>query len=305
MLGHIAPVFLILALGVLLRRLPQTPAALFPALEWFSFYVAFPALLLLRTAQLELHWQAVQQLALLVLGPSALVLLLCLLGLRLARQLPDAARSSVVQGAIRPSTYFGLAVAGFVFPVDVAALVMLALAIALPAVNVVAIVALTWWSGQRTTARRIAAGLLRNPIILATLAGLLYNAGGWPLPQAAAQTLLFLGNAAMALGLVCVGGGLDFRLQGAQPWAVAGANIAKLLALPAITWLACQALQASAASTLAVCFYAALPTAPNAYIMARQMGGDARLMATLITTQTLLALLSLPLWLAWLQSPGQ
>ena len=54
---------------------------------------------------------------------------------------------------------------------------------------------------------------------------------------------------------------------------------------------------------LAACFYCALPTAPNAYIMARQMGGDTRLMASLITVQTLLAALTLPLssqFLRWM-----
>jgi predicted permease len=54
---------------------------------------------------------------------------------------------------------------------------------------------------------------------------------------------------------------------------------------------------------LAACFYCALPTAPNANIMAKQMGGDTRLMAALITVQTLLAALTLPLsgqFLAWM-----
>ena len=44
--------------------------------------------------------------------------------------------------------------------------------------------------------------------------------------------------------------------------------------------------------------FAALPTATSAYILARQLGGDAELMAALITGQTLLAMLSLPLWLS-------
>ncbi|THU03650.1 AEC family transporter [Lampropedia puyangensis] len=300
MLSYILPIFLIIALGVWIKRTPHAPKELFPALEWFSFYVAFPALLFLRTAQLHMDARAVQSLALLVVVPMAAILLLCLIGLRLAHQLPDPARSSIIQGATRPSTYFGLAVAGLVFPDNVAALIMLTLAIALPLVNVVAVVALAWWSGKRVTARSILRNLVRNPIILATVAGAVYNMTDWPLWGPLTSALEILGSVALGLGLVCVGGGLVFRLEGAMPLVTLITNSLKLMALPGLTLLMCSALGVDQATQMAVCFYASLPTAPNAYIMARQMGGDARLMATMITTQTLLTIVTLPLWMLWL-----
>ncbi|MFT4191446.1 MAG: AEC family transporter [Comamonas sp.] len=55
------------------------------------------------------------------------------------------------------------------------------------------------------------------------------------------------------------------------------------------------------AVALAACFYCALPAAPNAYIMARLMGGDARLMANMITVQTMLALLTVPLGMRFIE----
>ncbi|MDH5858393.1 AEC family transporter [Lampropedia aestuarii] len=300
MLASTIPIFLIIALGVWIKRSPHPPEGLFPALEWFSFYVAFPALLFLNTAQLTIDASALESLTLLVTLPMAAVLLLCLLGLRIARQFPDPARSSVIQGATRPSTYFGLAVAGLVFTDHIAGLIMLTLAIALPLVNVVAVVALSWWSGKKVTARSVLRNLVRNPIIVATVAGALYNATDLPIWTPLATALGILGNVALGLGLLCVGGGLVFRLEGARPVAILVTNTMKLMVLPALTWLLCQLLNVEPSTTIAACFYASLPTAPNAYIMARQMGGDARLMATLITTQTLLTIISLPLWMMWL-----
>lgn len=300
MLAYITPIFLIIALGVWIKRSPHAPEGLFPALEWFSFYVAFPALLFKNTAQLQIDASALESLSLLVTLPLAAMLLLCLLGLRMARHLPDPARSSVIQGATRPSTYFGLAVAGLVFSEQVAGLIMLTLAIALPLVNVVAIVALSWWSGKTVTAKAVAGNLVRNPIIVATVAGGLYNATGSGLWLPLETALGILGNVALGLGLLCVGGGLVFRLEGARPVATLLTNMLKLMLLPALTWLLCELLKVDQATKIAACFYACLPTAPNAYIMARQMGGDARLMATLITTQTLLTIVTLPLWMYWL-----
>lgn len=298
MLAYVAPVFLIIALGVALKRMRNTPATLFPTLEWFSFYIAFPALLYLRTAQLQMDAATLKGLAMLVIGPLSLMLLLALLILHWGlRALPAPGRSSVVQGTTRPSTYFGLAVAGLVFPPEISALVMLALAIAMPPVNIIAVVALAWWSGQRVTARTIARNLARNPIILATLAGALTNLSGVPLPGFVANALEILGGVALGLGLLCVGGGLVLQLQGAYPVTVILTDALKLLGLPTLTWLLCRWMGVSEHMTVAACFFAALPAAPNAYIMARQLGGDARLMASIITTQTLLSMVTVPLWL--------
>ena len=76
--------------------------------------------------------------------------------------------------------------------------------------------------------------------------------------------------------------------------ALGATSVLKLLLMPLVAAWVCLAFGVSPAVTLAACFYCALPTAPNAYIMARQMGGDARLMASLITLQTLLAAFTVP-----------
>nr|WP_255682238.1 AEC family transporter [Luteimonas sp. BDR2-5] len=147
--------------------------------------------------------------------------------------------------------------------------------------------------------------LAKNPIILATLAGGLVNGLGITVPAPLANGLDIVGGASLALGLVCVGGGLDFRWSSARPLALGATSALKLLALPLLAVLTCRLLGADDDVTRAACFYAALPTASNAYIMARQMGGDAPLMASLITLQTLLAVVTVPLALqlpVWL--PG-
>ncbi|WP_058834194.1 AEC family transporter [Luteimonas abyssi] len=295
MLTYTVPVLLVVLLGAWIRRSRWRPEGFFPAIEWFSFYVAFPALLFANTARLDFTGTALRDLAVATLVPTLLLVGLLVSILPLARGLPGPSRSSIVQGAIRPSTYFGLAVASLLFEADTAALVMLALAICLPLVNVVAVAALAWWSGTRASPARVASMLAKNPIILSTVAGGLYNVAGLPLPGIAANALDILGGSSLALGLLCVGGGLDFRWSSVRPVSLAATSLLKLLALPLLAVWLCTLLGASPAVTAAACFYAALPAASNAYIMARQMGGDAPLMASLITLQTLLAVVTVPL----------
>lgn len=304
MVNAILPVLLIIALGVAIRRFGWLPEAFFPSIEKFSYNICFPALLFSGTARLSFQSAQVGELALATVLPTLLVTVVALLALLPARDMPDAARSSVVQGAVRPNTYFGIAVSALLFTPPTAALVMLALALCLPLVNVISVIALSWWSGVPTQPARIARNLATNPIILSTLAGVIWSVAGLPLPAPLFNTLDILGKAAPCLGLICVGSGLVFSLQGLRPLALGTTSILKLLVLPLLAAKVCLLFAVSAPVALAACFYCALPTAPNAYIMAKQMGGDTRLMAALITVQTLLAALTVPLggqFLQWLR----
>lgn len=303
MLASILPVFLIILLGVALRRFQWMPADFFPSIEKFSYNIAFPALLFAGTARLSFAGSQVGELALATLVPTFAIVVLTLVSLLLLPSLPGASRSSVMQGAMRPNTYFGLAVAALVFDPKTASLVMLALALCLPVVNVLAVIALSWWSGSKPNLATVGRTLAKNPIILATLAGVLVSVLGVRLPVELMNTLDILGKAATALGLLCVGGGLVFTMDDVRPAALTVASVLKLLVMPLLAAQVCLLFDVAPQVALAACFYCALPAAPNAYIMARQLGGDARLMASLITLQTLLAVVTVPLsrqFLPWL-----
>jgi predicted permease len=292
MLASILPVFLIILLGVAIRHYQWLPDAFFPSIEKFSYNIAFPALLFAGTARLSFAGGQV--------GELALATLLSMLG---ARGLPGTSRSSMVQGAMRPNTYFGLAVSALFFEPKAASLVMLSLALCLPVVNVVSIIALSWWSGSQADYAKVARTLASNPIILSTLAGMLVSVSGLAVPLPLMNTLDILGKAALCLGLICVGSGLVFSLRGLRPAALAWTSLLKLVALPLVAAKVCVLFGVSGPVALAATFYCALPTAPNAYIMAKQMGGDARLMAALITVQTLLAAITVPVsksFLPWM-----
>jgi hypothetical protein len=71
----------------------------------------------------------------------------------------------------------------------------------------------------------------------------------------------------------------------------------KLALLPLIIYACNQVFLISPALNTVLVLFSALPTASSAYILARQLGGNAELMAIIITAETLISLISLPICL--------
>jgi malonate transporter len=145
---------------------------------------------------------------------------------------------------------------------------------------------------------RIAIELARNPLVVACVAGIAWKALGWPLPPIAAHVLLLLSGAALPLGLLAVGAGLAFARHTLPLPAIVWWNGVKLVALPAIAFALAPVLGLSPLERQIAVIMAAVPTAPSAYILAMQMNGHGAPVAMLVTTGTLLATVTLPIWLA-------
>lgn len=294
MLEPVLSVLILILAGVAIKKYEILPPEFFSHAEKFSGNIAFPALIFTGTATLPFMWTQMADLAITTLCATFAVFGITLVVLRLWTCLPKQGRASVVQGAIRPNSYLGITVASLFFAPNTAALLMLALAICLPVVNVIAVVVLSWWGTERTTLRAILKSVALHPVIVATTAGLAVSILGIKIPGMLMGSLGILGKSSLALGLLCVGGGLMLSKNGLQITALTVTAFLKMLLLPAIAAVACKFFGVSGPMATIACFYCALPTAPNAYLLTKQMGGDARLMASLITTQTLLAPLSLP-----------
>ena len=114
-----------------------------------------------------------------------------------------------------------------------------------------------------------------------------------------------LGYAAPPVGLLCAGAGLDVvAVRAGRLWISVSSGI-KLVAMPGVALCLARILGLDEASSNVLVLFHALPTAPSAYILARQLGGDARLMTGILTTQTALSILTLPFWLALLGGSTQ
>jgi len=298
-IGAIAPVFALILIGWWLKRQPWLPEAFWLGAERVVYWVLFPALLCISLGAVDTGPLPVTTIAVALIG-ALLAVTAAALGLALAARMAPAQLTSVVQGCLRPNIYFGFAVAAALWQAPGLSLFSFAVAIGIPLVNLIAVILLTRFGTGSDSWTETARQVAINPIILGCLTGILLSLSPVKLPAPVADTLKLLGQASLPLALLSVGASLDFSLLRGAPGSLLAASFGKLVALPAATWLACRAVGLDPLTTAVCTLFNALPASPSSYVMARQMGGDHRLMAAILTCQTVLAALSLPLLLGWL-----
>ena len=297
--GALAPVFLLIALGWLLRARGFPGEAFWPAAERLVYFVLFPALLFLTTATSELAGFGLLPLA------AALILALLAVGLSALALRPwlgvdHAGLTSVFQGAIRTNTYVGLGAAGTLYGSAGLEVLGIVILVVVTTVNLLSVVALIHYGRKAAGGGEVLSSGARNPLILACLAGFALNAIGMDLTGVPHNTLAVLGQASLTLGLLCVGAGLELAHLGRQRAAALATCALKLVIMPAATALACRLLGIEGLSAAVAVLFTAGPISASSYVLARQLGGDAPLMAGLITLTTIAAALTMPLTLALL-----
>lgn len=293
----IAPIFLIIVAGFCLRRTKLFPANAWPPVERITYYVLFPSLLFGSLATANIADLPIGPLALGVIGTPALMAVL-LLVFRPAMKIDGPGFTSLTQGAIRFNTYIGIPLVLAFYGPETIALGAVFIGFMVPFINVVCVWVLAKYGGGGASTLDAVKEMGRNPLIIACLAGIAVNVSGLGLAEPARVFFDLLGRAAPAVGLLCVGAGLDIAAARAgRSWVALSAAL-KLGAMPLIALGFAELLGLTGAAAYVLVIFHALPTAPSAYILARQMGGDARLMAGILTTQTALAIVTLPVWIS-------
>jgi predicted permease len=296
----LVPIFGLIVLGQLLKKSGFPGDAFWPPAARLTYFVFFPALLTRTVASAQLqHLELLPMMGAL----TAAVLTVSGLAVLVKPLLPvdNPGFTSLFQGSIRHNTYVGLAAAAALLGADGLTLSAVALVTLIPLVNFLSVIMLTRFSNNPGTGfTHIIRPVLTNPLILACLIGAMLNVLGVGLPFVVDDVLGLLGRAALPVGLLVVGAGLDLGLlrYAVLPLLVAAGF--KLVVFPALTAMFCVLL-GLAGSVQAICvLFTALPCAPSAYILAMELGGDTRLMAAILTGQTLLAAATIPLMLLWL-----
>ncbi|WP_315752963.1 MULTISPECIES: AEC family transporter [unclassified Bradyrhizobium] len=298
----LAPVFLLIVVGFGLRRSLIRLDTQWHGLERLTYYVLFPALLMQSLVKADLGKVPVAgiggALFLAMLAMSALCLVLRPLLTRSGIDGP--AFTSIFQGATRWQTYVALSVAGSLFGASGLAAASVAMIAIIPMVNVFSVAVLAHYaSPTRRSMREILATIVRNPLIWACIAGLALNVAHMPLPKLWHDAADALGQASLPIGLLVTGAGLHFEgLRRAGPAAALGV-VLKLVLMPLLAIGLAGWFGVTGPSLVVVAICAAVPTSPSAYVLAKQMGGDAPLLAQIISLQTVLAALTMPLAIAW------
>ena len=141
--------------------------------------------------------------------------------------------------------------------------------------------------------------IARNPLILACLVGIVLALTGWGLPFGTGRFLELIAQASLPLGLFCVGAALQPTTLHRDGLTLAATGALRLLLMPLLAALIARAFGLSGIEALVLVVFSAIPTAPSSYVLTQQMNGDGKLMAGIVTSQTIAAIatIALILWI--------
>lgn len=299
--GALVPVFLLIVLGVALKRKLLRDDAVWAGIESLVYYVLFPALLIDTLSRAKLSSVPIAgvggALLLAVLIMSALCMAIRPL---LARRFDvnGPAFTSIFQGATRWQTFVALSVAGNLYGDIGITLASVAMVAMIPLLNIFAVAVLaTYASPQKLKWPALMLTIAKSPLIWACVVGLLLNLLAVPIPRPLHEFMDALGRCSLAIGLLVVGAGLQLNTLHRPAPAALIAVVLKLAVMPLIAIGLGIAFGLTGSNLAVVACCASVPSASNGYILARQMGGDAPLLAQILSMQTLLAVLTMPIFI--------
>lgn len=293
------PDFLLIAVGFALCRGTSLDRPVWSSVERLVYYLLFPVLLFNSISRSQLRPGETLALA----GAGVAVLLsgvVLAYALRLWPGMHAQNHASGAQVAFRFNSFVALALAERLQGAQGVAWIALVIALCVPLANVAAV-----WPLARHGGHGYLTELVRNPLIVSTVLGLLINLSGWRLPEPAAISLQKIGMAALPLGLMAVGAGLRFGALRDAPGLAGALLFIRHAALPMVALVLSHALELPPGQAMILIAFAALPTASSSYVLATRMGGNGAFVAGLITLSTLISMASLPFWLlvlSWLQA---
>ncbi len=286
------PDFVLIVCGFLICRFTPMGRPIWDSAERLVYYLLFPALLFTAIVRNPLALGTALPLAGSALAVVAAGVLMAY-ALRVFPGVDARLHASGAQTAFRFNSYVALALSERLAGGAGVAWMALLVSVCVPLCNVAAV-----WPLARHGGHGYARELVRNPLILATASGLVFNLLGLKLPELLNTTLGRIGAAALPLGLMAVGAGLQLGALREGPRLAAALLTIKHALMPALALALVLALGLPAGQQVVVVAFAAMPTASSAYVLAVRMGGHGGFTAGLVTVSTLIGMASLPLWLA-------
>ena len=286
------PLFLLMAVGYVVRLtglLSETSAY---QMNRVIFTVFLPALVFQNIYSIDsdiLWYNFDSHMLIYALAGVALQFLIALCIAFLSER-DNSRRGVVLQGMFYGNfVLFGIPVCNALFGEDAAGPASLLVAVILPLYYILAVIALELFRGGHPSFFRTLKGIFTNPLILASIAGILCLVFRIRLPRILSVTVSNLASIATPLAFVILGASFSFRKIGSSVKSLCLALGVKLLFFP-VFFLLLAVLLGFRGSSLAVLLVVfASPVAVSSFTMAQQMDGDEALAGQLVVFSSLLS----------------
>ncbi len=290
-LESLFPIMALVVAGYVFRKRGFLDEEFWQAAESLTYFVLFPALILYRLVNADFSQFDITPLISVVLIYFLLLTLITwFIDKRFLSQ-SHASWTSFLQGSIRYNTFIALALADKLFGPEMFAMSALLIGLFITIVNIITIIAFS--ADGKISVVKILINLFKNPLVLASVIGIVLNLSRVHIPVFVSDTLSVFGRAALPIAILAVGAGLRIKSLTAITMPLIYSSAIKLIASPLLMALLSLILIDDGIVRNLLIIFASIPTASAAYILSRKLGGDAEFMASIITFETLISALSI------------
>ena len=300
------PIFIIIVIGGLLQRIGLLNEGFSSVADKFVFKVALPVQLFRDIAVMDIRSDFSGKFVLFCMAATTCMFAATwLLGQLFLKD--KSMVGAFAQAAARGSA----AILGIAFVENIygsSGMTPMMIVAAVPLFNIYSVIILTVTSAQGkfdgALVKKLLKGVVTNPIILGIAAGMVWSLAGLPMPVLLSKSVGYIASTATPLALLVLGATFQGReaLQKIGP--TLAAAFLKLVAIPAAIFPVAIHMGFRGSELVAIMIMLASPTTVTCYIMAKNMGGDDTLSASVVMTATLLSSVTLTLWVFVMRTMG-
>ena len=300
----VLPMCLVMALGYGTRRLGWIRREEISAINKIAFRIFLPCLLYYNVYCSDLSGSFDPLLMAYAVGGVLLTFGLALGYTLLTEKLPER-RSVMIQGMFRSNyVIMGIPVATALLGAGELGTVSILIAVVVPLFNMLAVVVLEVFRGQRPKPLHVLGQIVENPLVIASALGILTLAAGIRLPHILEQTIQNVSAIASPLQLFLLGAFFQFSGLKTYRRELVTVSIAKLIVSPGLFLGLGALLGFRGGAFVSLIGIFASPTAVNSFTMAQQMGGAAELAGDIVVTTSAVSILTMFLWIFLFKSLG-
>ena len=300
----VLPLFLCILLGYVLRRLHMVDTPALNTMNKLCFKVFLPIYLFNNIANTDLS--AAFHAKMMVTAVTVLILLFFVLMLVIPKIEKENSRRGVLIQAIFRSNFalFGLPLALSLCGTEKVGPTSILVGFTVPVFNILAVVSLESFRGGKPSVKKMVKGIATNPLIIASLLGILFNLSGFSLPSAVQKTVNDLGGVATPLSLVALGGSFTVAKVKEYKKQLTIGVLGRLVFFPLVMVTVGVLMGFRNELLIPLLIMSGAPTAVSSFPMAQQMDGDGELAAGLVVFTSGGAILSMFMWIFVLKQMG-
>lgn len=300
----VLPIFLLMCLGVFFRKIKIFNEEFLETGNNFAFKVLLPTLVFNNIYQSQISEEVNIKLIIfaicIVLGTIGIMFLIVP-----KFEKDNKNRAIIIQGLYRSNfVLFGVPLSSNIFGNSNLAVVTTLVAIIIPIYNFMAVIILDWYSNDKSDYKKIMVCVLKNPLIIGSIIGIITSVLNIKLPLFMEKTIAEVAKTATPFALMVLGGDIKIANIKNNLKCIAVVSIGKLLVLPALVIASAVSFGYKGVELGALFSMVAPSVAVSSYTMAQQYDCNYELAGQLVFVTTLLSPLTIFLFIFFLKTVG-